>query len=108
MRETEAVDLWAYEHAAFSDGYRLVCGIDEAGRGPLAGPVVMRTSGVSVTSAAFQPVVCTHQTRQTSKNASAAARQKHTSITFNIFRASPKASMGIADAAAETASPSPR
>ena len=39
MRETEAVDLWAYEHAAFADGYRLVCGIDEAGRGPLAGPV---------------------------------------------------------------------
>ena len=39
MRETEAVDLWAYEHAAFADGYGLVCGIDEAGRGPLAGPV---------------------------------------------------------------------
>mgnify|MGYP001011109619 CR=1 FL=1 len=39
MRETEIVDLWAYEHAAFSDGYKLVCGIDEAGRGPLAGPV---------------------------------------------------------------------
>ena len=31
MRETEIVDLWAYEHAAFSDGYKLVCGIDEAG-----------------------------------------------------------------------------
>ena len=39
MRETEIVDLWAYEHAAFSDGYKLVCGIDVAGRGPLAGPV---------------------------------------------------------------------
>lgn len=39
MRETEIVDLWAYEFAAFSDGYKLVCGIDEAGRGPLAGPV---------------------------------------------------------------------
>ena len=33
MRETEIVDLWAYEYAAFSDGYKLVCGIDEAGRG---------------------------------------------------------------------------
>ena len=39
MRETEIVDLWAYEHAAFADGYKPVCGIDEAGRGPLAGPV---------------------------------------------------------------------
>lgn len=32
-------DLWNYEHAAFEEGYRLVCGVDEAGRGPLAGPV---------------------------------------------------------------------
>lgn len=32
-------DLWNYEHAAFAEGYRLVCGVDEAGRGPLAGPV---------------------------------------------------------------------
>ena len=39
MRQTETIDLWAYEHAAFADGYQSVCGIDEAGRGPLAGPV---------------------------------------------------------------------
>lgn len=32
-------ELWNYEHAAFAEGYRLVCGVDEAGRGPLAGPV---------------------------------------------------------------------
>lgn len=31
--------LWNYEHAAFEESYRLVCGVDEAGRGPLAGPV---------------------------------------------------------------------
>lgn len=35
----EKPDLWAYEHAAFADGFTLVCGVDEAGRGPLAGPV---------------------------------------------------------------------
>lgn len=28
-----------YEERARNDGYRLVCGVDEAGRGPLAGPV---------------------------------------------------------------------
>ena len=27
------------ENALHAEGYRLVCGIDEAGRGPLAGPV---------------------------------------------------------------------
>lgn len=28
-----------YEEKAYSQGYNIVCGIDEAGRGPLAGPV---------------------------------------------------------------------
>ncbi len=31
--------MWKYEHAAAAEGYRLVAGVDEAGRGPLAGPV---------------------------------------------------------------------
>ncbi len=29
-----------YEHLCEEEGYTLICGIDEAGRGPLAGPVV--------------------------------------------------------------------
>jgi ribonuclease HII len=33
-------DLWAFEHQAAEKGFSLVAGIDEAGRGPLAGPVV--------------------------------------------------------------------
>ena len=32
-------ELWNYEHACYDEGYDLVCGVDEAGRGPLAGPV---------------------------------------------------------------------
>ena len=32
-------DLWIYEHAAQEQGFELICGVDEAGRGPLAGPV---------------------------------------------------------------------
>ena len=36
---TEKPDLWKYEHEAFAAGYETVCGVDEAGRGPLAGPV---------------------------------------------------------------------
>lgn len=30
---------YKYEKEAISNGYRFVCGVDEAGRGPLAGPV---------------------------------------------------------------------
>ena len=33
------MDLWQYERQAREEGYRLVCGCDEAGAGPLAGPV---------------------------------------------------------------------
>lgn len=31
--------MWKIEEELFSQGYAAVCGIDEAGRGPLAGPV---------------------------------------------------------------------
>jgi len=34
------IDLWFYDRQALSNGHRLVAGVDEAGRGPLAGPVV--------------------------------------------------------------------
>ena len=33
------INLWAIEDACKEEGYRLICGVDEAGRGPLAGPV---------------------------------------------------------------------
>jgi ribonuclease HII len=32
--------MWAYEQACREQGYRWIAGVDEAGRGPLAGPVV--------------------------------------------------------------------
>ena len=33
------MDLWHIEQGLKAEGYRLICGVDEAGRGPLAGPV---------------------------------------------------------------------
>ena len=33
-------DLWSFENEVRSKGHHIVAGIDEAGRGPLAGPVV--------------------------------------------------------------------
>ena len=32
-------DMWEIENGYFADGVKLICGVDEAGRGPLAGPV---------------------------------------------------------------------
>lgn len=32
-------DLFEYERALLSEGFNYICGVDEAGRGPLAGPV---------------------------------------------------------------------
>lgn len=34
------INIWAYEEQARSMGYESIAGVDEAGRGPLAGPVV--------------------------------------------------------------------
>lgn len=33
------VNMWLYEEKYRKDGYTYICGVDEAGRGPLAGPV---------------------------------------------------------------------
>lgn len=35
----EQVDLWEIQRGFVQKGYRIICGVDEAGRGPLAGPV---------------------------------------------------------------------
>ena len=33
------INMWEIENEYFGKGIRLICGVDEAGRGPLAGPV---------------------------------------------------------------------
>ena len=38
MRNGE-IDLWSIERELAADGKKLIAGVDEAGRGPLAGPV---------------------------------------------------------------------
>ena len=38
---TDKIDLLQYEKKLIQDGYTLIAGMDEAGRGPLAGPVTV-------------------------------------------------------------------
>lgn len=33
------INMWEIENSLYSDGFKIICGVDEAGRGPLAGPV---------------------------------------------------------------------
>ena len=35
----DIVDMWEIEHGFLEKGVQVICGVDEAGRGPLAGPV---------------------------------------------------------------------
>jgi ribonuclease HII len=39
-RQSADIDPWRYEQGAWHEGFAFVAGLDEAGRGPLAGPVV--------------------------------------------------------------------
>lgn len=58
----------AFEHAAKQKGYRLIAGVDEVGRGPLAGPVV--------TAAVIIPEDFTFYEVNDSKKLSAAKREE--------------------------------
>lgn len=33
------INMWEIEESCFAQGFTVICGVDEAGRGPLAGPV---------------------------------------------------------------------
>lgn len=35
------INLYEFEEKLYDEGYHLICGVDEAGRGPLAGPLVV-------------------------------------------------------------------
>ena len=36
---SDVINMWQIENSLHAEGYRVICGVDEAGRGPLAGPV---------------------------------------------------------------------
>ena len=41
MKNQKEINLYKYEEELYDQGFANICGVDEAGRGPLAGPVVV-------------------------------------------------------------------
>lgn len=68
------MDWYAYERRAVEAGRRMVCGIDEAGRGPLAGPVYA--------AAVILPVDCEIEGLNDSKKLS----EKKREALFDLIR----------------------
>lgn len=69
LREHERIALlYEYERQLTTEGYRLVAGIDEAGRGPLAGPVMV--------AAVILPLDCYLPGLNDSKKLTPAQREK--------------------------------
>lgn len=65
---SQVADTFVIERSLFSQGYATVAGTDEAGRGPLAGPVVA--------SCVILPPHCDYQQFQDSKKLSAMTREE--------------------------------
>ena len=75
--------MWEYENDAFSRGYKKIAGVDEAGRGPLAGPVVAASV---ILPQGFLIEHCND-----SKKLSAELRQK----LFNEINSNPQIEIGV-------------
>ena len=67
-KEKPLIDWWAYENQMRNVGFTAICGIDEAGRGPLAGPVYA--------AAVILPHGCTIEGLNDSKKLTAAQREE--------------------------------
>ena len=78
--------FYNYEKAVALDGYKAICGVDEAGRGPLAGPVVA--------AACILPIDCEIEGLNDSKKLSEKKRDllfeeiKEKAIAYSIASAS--------------------
>ena len=79
-------DLWAFENEAGARGYKFIAGIDEAGRGPLAGQVV---SAAVILPTAFSVAGITD-----SKKLTASKRQR---LYEQIYEQAVSVGIGIVD-----------
>ncbi len=80
-------NLYNYENRLINEGYSLVVGIDEAGRGALAGPVV--AAAVILPCRLFIPYI---------KDSKKLTSQKRTELYFSILNNARNVGIGIVDA----------
>ncbi len=83
-----AMNRWRYENQAARKGHRRIAGTDEAGRGPLAGPVVA--------AAVILPQDFRHAQITDSKTLSPAQRER---LYGEVYRHARSIGIGIVDAA---------
>ena len=79
-------NMWEIEDSYYEKGLRLICGVDEAGRGPLAGPVFA--------AAVILPENYSHEILNDSKKLS---EKKRDLVYDDIIRDAISWSVGIAD-----------
>ena len=79
------VNMWEIEDGFYADGIKIICGVDEAGRGPLAGPVCA--------AAVILPENYSHEILNDSKKLS---EKKRDIVYDDIIRDSVAYSVGIA------------
>lgn len=86
MEEERLAHMWQIERALQADGYCRIAGTDEAGRGPLAGPVV--AAAVILPDNLFLPGLNDSKKINASKREALAARIRAAALSYAIGKAS--------------------
>ena len=90
MKEKIQIDKLQYERALLEKGYKFVAGVDEVGRGPLAGPVVCAAVIMPLGENDIIDGVDDSKKLSEKKRVKLAEAIKHKAICYSIFEVSEK------------------
>ena len=88
LGQQPAVDRLRRERALWKQGFRRIAGVDEAGVGPLAGPVV--AAAVMFREGEFIPEVNDSKQLSAAKREKLAARIRETALAWSVARVEPQ------------------
>lgn len=89
-KTTQTIDKLAYEHTLIDSGAKYIAGVDEVGRGPLAGPVVCAAVVMPLDSALIIDGVDDSKKLSAKKREMLATLIKERAITYSIVEISEK------------------